>query len=48
MRLLTKECRHATGRKHYCIFEKERNGAFLGKTVQMIPHVANEMISFIN
>ena len=36
-----------SGKIYQNIFEKERNGAFLGKTVQMIPHVANEMISFI-
>jgi len=36
-----------SGKIYQNIFEKERNGVFLGKTVQMIPHVSNEMIEFI-
>ena len=32
-----------TGRVYQSIIEKERKGEFLGKTVQVIPHVTNEI-----
>ena len=32
-----------TGRVYQNVIEKERHGAFLGKTVQVIPHITNEM-----
>ena len=32
-----------TGRVYQSIIEKERKGDFLGKTVQVIPHVTNEI-----
>ena len=32
-----------TGRIYQSVIEKERKGAFLGKTVQVIPHITNEI-----
>ncbi len=32
-----------TGRIYQSVIEKERNGAFLGKTVQVVPHITNEI-----
>ena len=32
-----------TGRVYQTVIEKERKGEFLGKTVQVIPHVTNEI-----
>jgi len=32
-----------TGRIYQSVIEKERRGAFLGKTVQVIPHITNEI-----
>jgi CTP synthase len=32
-----------TGRIYYNVIEKERKGDFLGKTVQVIPHITNEI-----
>ena len=32
-----------TGRVYQSVIEKERRGAFLGKTVQVIPHITNEI-----
>jgi CTP synthase len=36
-----------SGKIYSAIFEKERKGEFLGQTVQMIPHVSNEIKEFI-
>jgi CTP synthase len=36
-----------SGKIYMAIFEKERRGEYLGHTVQMIPHVSNEMKAFI-
>lgn len=36
-----------SGKIYSSIVKKERNGDFLGKTVQMIPHVTNEIIDAI-
>ncbi|MDR1193516.1 MAG: CTP synthase [Peptococcaceae bacterium] len=36
-----------TGRVYWNILEKERDGAFLGKTVQVIPHVTDEIKGFV-
>jgi CTP synthase len=35
------------GRIYERVLERERRGDFLGKTVQVIPHVTNEIIAFI-
>lgn len=36
-----------SGKIYQNILSKERKGEYLGKTVQMIPHVTNEIINFI-
>ena len=36
-----------TGQIYKCVLEKERRGDYLGKTVQVIPHVTNEIQEFI-
>ena len=36
-----------TGRIYQSVLEKERRGDYLGKTVQVIPHVTNEIQAFI-
>ena len=36
-----------TGRIYQSVIEKERRGEFLGKTVQVIPHITNEIQAFI-
>ncbi len=40
---MTKMSSIMTGRIYRNILEKERSGEFLGKTIQMIPHVTNEV-----
>jgi len=37
-----------TGKVYGSVIEKERNGNFLGKTVQIIPHITNEIKSMIS
>lgn len=44
---LTKACSVTTGQIYWDILEKERRGEFLGGTVQVIPHVTNEIKSRI-
>lgn len=36
-----------TGKVYWNVLNKERNGEYLGSTVQIIPHVTNEIKSFI-
>ena len=36
-----------TGKVYWNVLQKEREGQFLGKTVQVIPHVTNEIKEFI-
>ena len=36
-----------TGQIYKCVLEKERRGDYLGKTVQVIPHITNEIQEFI-
>ena len=36
-----------TGRIYQSVLEKERRGDYLGKTVQVIPHVTNEIQEYI-
>ncbi|MDP4120282.1 MAG: CTP synthase, partial [Bacillota bacterium] len=36
-----------TGKVYSNVLEKERNGDYLGQTVQVIPHITNEIKSFI-
>ena len=45
--VLTKYNNTTSGRLYYTLLEKERRGAFLGATVQVIPHFTNEIIKAI-
>ena len=40
---LTRECNYTTGRIYQEILRKERAGEYLGQTVQVIPHVTDEI-----
>ena len=40
---LTRECNFTTGKIYLSVIQKERKGEFLGKTVQVIPHVTDEI-----
>jgi CTP synthase len=42
---LTRDCNYTTGQIYLSVIEKERRGEFLGKTVQVIPHITNEIKS---
>ncbi|QSF13933.1 CTP synthase [Mycoplasma sp. Mirounga ES2805-ORL] len=44
---LSKDSNFTTGRIYTRIFEKERRGEYNGKTVQIVPHVVEEIISII-
>ncbi len=44
---LTRDCNYTTGQIYLSVIEKERQGQFLGKTVQVIPHITNEIKSSI-
>ena len=44
---LTRESNYTTGQIYLRVIEKERQGVFLGKTVQVIPHVTDEIKSCI-
>ncbi len=44
---LTRYSNCTTGRIYLSVIEKERRGEFLGKTVQVIPHITNEIKSVI-
>jgi CTP synthase len=45
---LTRDSNYTTGQIYLSVIEKERRGEFLGKTVQVIPHVTNEIKSVIH
>ena len=40
---LTKSSNFTTGKIYSSVIEKERNGDYLGKTVQVIPHITDEL-----
>lgn len=40
---LTKDASITTGKIYQAVIEKERRGEYLGKTVQVIPHITNEI-----
>jgi CTP synthase len=40
---LTRKSNYTTGQIYLSVIEKERRGEFLGKTVQVIPHITNEI-----
>lgn len=44
---LTRDANYTTGQIYMSVIEKERRGEFLGKTVQVIPHITNEIKSCI-
>jgi len=44
---LTRDNNSTTGRIYLNVIEKERKGEYLGKTVQVIPHITNEIKSTI-
>ncbi|HEY2841844.1 MAG TPA: CTP synthase, partial [Pirellulales bacterium] len=44
---LTRDSNYTTGQIYLSVITKERRGEFLGKTVQVIPHITNEIKSVI-
>ncbi|OUT57401.1 MAG: CTP synthetase [Rhodopirellula sp. TMED11] len=46
--ILSRDCNYTTGQIYMSVIEKERKGRFLGKTVQVIPHITNEIKSVIS
>ncbi len=44
---LTRKSNYTTGRIYQAVIEKERRGAYLGGTVQVVPHVTDEIKSAI-
>ncbi len=40
-------CNFTTGSIYYSVIMKERKGEYLGKTVQVIPHITNEIIECV-
>lgn len=44
---LNKYSNLTTGKVYWNVLNKERNGEYLGQTVQVIPHITNEIKSFI-
>ena len=46
--LLTRDSNYTTGQIYQSVINKERRGEFLGKTVQVIPHITNEIKSVIH
>jgi CTP synthase len=45
---LNRDCNYTTGKIYKTVIEKERRGDYKGKTVQVIPHVTNEIKGCIN
>lgn len=45
---LTRNSNYTTGQIYLSVINKERRGEFLGKTVQVIPHITNEIKSVIH
>ena len=45
---LTRDSNYTTGQIYLSVIEKERKGQFLGKTVQVIPHITDEIKSVIS
>ena len=45
---LSKDCNYTTGKIYSSVIKKERQGYYLGKTVQMIPHITNEIKAAID
>ena len=45
---LSRDSNYTTGQIYLSVIEKERKGQFLGKTVQVIPHITNEIKASIH
>jgi CTP synthase len=45
---LTRDSNYTTGQIYLSVINKERQGKFLGKTVQVIPHITNEIKDVIH
>jgi CTP synthase len=45
---LSRECNYTTGKIYLSVIEKERHGDYLGRTVQVIPHVTDEIKAAVN
>jgi CTP synthase len=43
----SRKCNFTTGRIYSAVIERERRGDYLGKTVQVVPHITNEIIAAI-
>ena len=43
MKVLTKNSNVTTGKVYWSVLEKERRGDYGGGTVQVIPHITNEI-----
>jgi CTP synthase len=41
--LLSRDCNYTTGKIYQAVIQKERRGDYLGRTVQVIPHVTDEI-----
>src|SRR6266513_2940190 len=44
---LSRDCNYTTGKIYQSVIQKERKGDYLGRTVQVIPHVTDEIKSAI-
>src|ERR687891_775561 len=44
---LNRDCNYTTGKIYLSVIEKERRGDYKGKTVQVIPHITDEIKSCI-
>src|SRR3989440_7739014 len=44
---LSRDCNFTTGKIYQSVIQKERAGAYLGKTVQVVPHVTDEIKSAV-
>src|SRR3954447_11892707 len=44
---LSRECNFTTGKIYQSVIQKERHGDYLGRTVQVIPHVTDEIKSAV-
>src|SRR5690349_23512761 len=40
---LSRDCNYTTGKIYQSVIQKERRGDYLGRTVQVIPHVTDEI-----
>lgn len=45
---LNRDCNYTTGKIYLSVIEKERRGDYKGKTVQVVPHITNEIKACIN